>query len=129
MSVYVFNLNTVSDIHEAAYGFRPDSNFWNHWETLDEEDKLCKQASMLDTLFYDESGIYDELEQRLDQEQAVVVVERAINAYDISDRNKAIRFFIKEHVWSAPNGPDICKYLNLPMEMASMFDDALMAAR
>ena len=42
-----FDENVISDLHKDAYGFRPDSSFWNTWAAFNVIQKQALWDSML----------------------------------------------------------------------------------
>jgi hypothetical protein len=65
-ATYTFDEDTVSDLHKDAYGFRPKTNFWNAWNSYDEQQKQDLWDSMCGTL---ERNL--ELEREMEDEAAV----------------------------------------------------------
>ena len=124
--MYTFDETIVSDLHKDAYGYRPDTYFWEEWTQCGDD---TRQA-MWDNLLV-------ELEQTRDREAQEQIA--AINAFELeianaldvgaSSREDAVRWIVQglelSDIDMMYGGSYICFLKGLPYRMAAMFDNAI----
>jgi predicted Fe-S protein YdhL (DUF1289 family) len=87
---YTFDADTLSDLHKDAYGFRPrDEEFWNAWDSADDDGKQRIWDRILDDL---DRALETEREI---QQEAIAEFNRRVSHYTSvvlnSTREDAIR--------------------------------------
>jgi predicted Fe-S protein YdhL (DUF1289 family) len=87
---YDFDADTLSDLHKDAYGFRPrDEEFWNAWDSADDDGKQRIWDRILDDL---DRALETEREI---QQEAIAEFNRRVSHYTSvvlnSTREDAIR--------------------------------------
>jgi len=111
MTEYDFDESIVSDLHKDAYGFRPRSDFWEHWafSTDDQKQKIW-------------DDLVDELQcelERISQEhaRAIAEFEKRVDCnliYGAIDRTTAIRWIFECEGLDHADLSYACYHLDLP---------------
>lgn len=126
--MYTFDEKTVSDLHKDAYGFRPNSLFWEEWNTSKPAQKQVIWGELCDRL----SVALEE--QKAEEAAAIASFENNISTLielGARDRDTAIRWFLDslklDSIDKQYGGSYVCHTLGLPYSMAAVFNPFLKA--
>lgn len=120
---FTFDLNTISDLHKDARGYRPSQDFWNFLAVANPEQKQAVWDGLIEEL-----NLANEAERRV-EDLAVKTFETKIAGImdsTLCTREHAIAMFVESMNLAEHDlmygGERICYLLDLPYRMAKELD-------
>lgn len=121
--VYMFDADTVSNLHKDAHGYRPSSYFWQNWEDASDDQKQMIWEDLCEDLSRNVALLAREAEHALQTFEDMIDDNIELGA---SDRETAIRWIVESlDLGGYATAEYACYHLGLSYSRANMFDGIL----